>query len=857
MTAIKNTTPLMQQYFAIKKQHKNNLLLFQVGDFYELFYEDAQKASSFLGITLTTRGKQNDQPIPLCGVPVHTINFYLPKLIKGGFTVALCDQLEEAKPGMVVKRGVTRVLTPATLIDDPLLDAKNASYLLAWFCGKEQWSLIFCELLSAQIYATTLPANSLKELEAELVRFRPDEIIASGYDAVFSYGTLLETLRITYHYQAYNELPTKEASSWVATLTHNNPKEYSANINCALATLHWYLDKTAHTKALTQLHHIHYYKSHDYLVLDAPTQRSLHILRNNELTSENTLFSVLDHAATTMGSRMIKKWLAKPLVNTQEINERLRIVELLTQSSFFRKTITTLLQQSGDIERIVGRIALQRTSHKDLRSLTKALIIYQDLKKLLVEYLSIPLFKELCTLIEQTHELANFLTRSINQNEECTEIIRRGFNDQLDATRHLIENSTQQLVALEHEQQQATGINSLKIRYNSLQGYYAEITKTNLHLVPSYYVRCQSLVGKERFTFEALKKLELEILHAQETIQKLECDMLNNIINHMLRFINPLRSLSDCLAQLDALLSFAYAACTYGYTKPITSTKNQIVIKEGRHPVLAKKLGHSFVHNDVFMNDHEKMLLITGPNMGGKSTFLRQLATMAIMHQCGSFVPATHAELPLFDRIFTRIGAGDDLAAGKSTFLVEMEETATICTATHKSLVILDEVGRGTSTYDGLAIAQALVEYLHTTIKPFCLFATHYHELTSLCNTHPGIVAYHATSAQTEQGLVLLYKIARGNADGSFGLEVARLAQLPESLLKRAHELFHQFTTTKYNIPSSGNTELTQKKHATTKKLEDQCAQFSFIKHIDFNELSPKKAFDMLWELRERINDQT
>ncbi|TET06257.1 DNA mismatch repair protein MutS [Candidatus Dependentiae bacterium] len=884
-------TPLIQQYFAIKERYHDMLLFFQVGDFYELFFDDAKKASAFLGIALTKRGTCNGKPVPLCGVPIHAVDHYLSKLIRGGFKVAVCDQLEEPKPGKVVERGVTQVFTPGTLTDSNLLDEKSASYLFSFFPTEKQWGLLFGELLTAQLFATILPSTSQKLLDAELSRFFPDEIILPALQNVHSLHSFFRQRGYfisVMPFDSYDKQLLENTQQWVQR--QFKPEVYAqleANHTLLLSfsLFHHYLKKYQEV-ALAQFSTVNFYQPDDYLFLDAATQSNLELLKNSQDGGrKNTLFAVLDSAVTSMGSRMIKKWLVRPLVNQEAIEQRLDSVEIILQHIVLMQQLEELLSKIGDIERIVGRITLGRAGVNDYLLICNALSYIPALKQLLQSHGQNSLLVSIAVSMQNFTTLIQLLKAALNDDSDQARIIKRGFDKYLDELCDLVEHGNQQFIMLEQREQKKTGIASLKVGYNQVHGYYIEVTKPNLRLVPDYYIRRQTLSGKERFITQELQEFEHKVLAARSEIETVEKEVFDRVKREVLLYSNGLRKLSWAISHLDALLGFARVAYNNGYIRPTFNDRCDIIIKAGRHPVVERVLTANFISNDVQLTNEESLWIVTGPNMGGKSTYLRQVALICIMAQCGSFVPAKEAHLALLDRIFTRIGAGDNVAEGKSTFLVEMEETATICTqATPNSLVILDEVGRGTSTFDGLALAQAVVEYIYKVIQAKCLFATHYHELTLLKDYFPGIVSYYAASKKTSKGVLFLYTITKGVADGSFGIEVAKLAQLPEAVIKRAQEVLWVLTTAEEhqseaivgslgslkkdrktkvkkedNVVFSGAYEQLMQENSDLKasvgkiceKIKQYERRIALLEKIDFDELSPKQAFDLLWRFKE------
>jgi len=860
MSANSKLTPLMKQYLQIREAYPDAILLFQVGDFYELFFDDAIKASSFLGIALTKRGKHQGKDIPLCGVPVHALKHYVTKLVKGGFKVALCDQLSAPKPGTVVERGVTQVFTPGTLTDESMLDTKAASYLLSLHPYEDKVGLVFGELLTAQLFATTVLADSLRGLESELHRFFPDEIIVPDTKEAASFSRHVQKLGFLVSVAPQRAEHEDESHVWIekqfddstrATL-HKQP-----SILQTVRLLYHYLERTQ-KNSLNQLNAISFYQPYDYLFLDAATQRNLEIIKNNnDASSSNTLFAVVDHAQTSMGSRTLRKWLTRPLLHHKAIVQRQEVVGLIASNVSRMQKLQQSLCQLADLERIVGRIALRRALAHDYCALKNSLCIIPTLKKYVSEMSSSSLALALADKFFDYSSIVDLLDKSIEEGGG-PHIIKNGFDDELDRLRDLVEHAQQAIIKLESHEIQRTGIESLKIRYNKITGYAIEVTKPNLSKVPDDYMRQQTLTNRERFVTQELLDLQRDINRAHNEIAGVEADVYEKVKLKIEERLADLRKTAYALSYLDALYGFAQCAYENNYCKPEFNESRDVRITGGRHPVVEQKVQGQFVANDSALTDDQSLWIITGPNMGGKSTYLRQVAHMCLLAQCGSFVPATAASLPIVDRIFTRIGAGDNVAEGKSTFLVEMEETAVICSsATQKSLVILDEVGRGTSTFDGLAIAHAVIEYIHSVIGSRCLFATHYHELTKLPDEHPGIVNYHMVSKKTHDGIAFVHRIEPGTSRGSFGIDVARLAQLPPQIVSRARTLLaeleaassHHHGTTFDPATIDSSDAVRDLQHALEKKEE----LLEVIRSINCDELSPRGALDLLWDLKSKL----
>lgn len=850
--AEQKNTPLMEQYFGIKDQYPDALLFFQVGDFYELFFEDAKLVASFLALTLTKRGKNKGEDIPLCGVPVHAASHYLAKLVRGGFKVVMCSQLEKPQPGTVVKRGVSQVFTPGTLIDDQLLDNKSASYLLALNPLNDSWGVVFSELLTAQLFATRLPAGSIKLLETELSRFSPDEIILPKTAEA---DVLCKTLRSMGYPVSFSQAfePQEVAVAWVEQQLAAGPKdllENGSSVFQTLQTLYWYLRKNQ-AASLPLFKNVHLYDSQDYLILDLATQKNLEILSDNNGSKQHSLYAVLDKAVTSMGSRTIKKWLQRPLVQEDSIRQRQEFIKQLLLQPMILMQLEEAMGKIADLERIIGRIALEKAVLRDYQALKNSLLSVPAIKNILLALIQAPISRALAEKIIDLSKLESLLQASINDDVlQPDTLIKQGFHHELDALRHLAGNAQQEILALEQRQIAQTGVGSLKVRFNNITGYYFEITDANASSIPTTYRHVQTLANRKRFTNDELVMLERNITRAQQETAVLEQEVFAHVKKEVLGYLAPLRNLTQSLAYTDALLGLAKAAYDQSYVQPTFNNNRIVDVMGGRHPVVERELSGNFIKNDVRLNDSARLIVLTGPNMGGKSTYLRQVALISIMAQMGSFIPATAGTLPIFDRIFTRIGSGDNLAQGKSTFLIEMEETATICTqATKNSLVILDEVGRGTSTYDGLALAQAIIEYLAGVIGVSCLFATHYHELTVLEKSFKSIKNYHAECLDRNGSIIFTHCIKSGATNQSFGIHVAELAAIPGVITARAKELLK-------NLNNGHQQELF--KHQGVPQVDKTCSVrhevamgiVSTLAALDLNSLSPKDAFDFIWKLQ-------
>lgn len=871
---IEKNTPLMQQYFDIKSQYPDTLLFFQVGDFYELFFKDAQIASAYLAIALTKRGKNKGEDVPLCGVPVHALNHYVTKLIKGGFCVAICDQTSKPQPGTMVQRSVSRVLTPATLTETAMLDDKSASYLLSFFPTQQSVGLLFGELMTAQLFATAIPINDTRLIENELIRFFPDEIVMPRTIASSAWPTYFKRLG---YYTSFIDQPqaTDIAGpdipvAWLTAFEQKTQQQLTQlpAVGHSLATMYRYLERS-NTKALEQFKTVTFYQPDDYLILDAATQKNLELINNSQDGGrKNTLLAVLDHAKTAMGSRTIKKWVQRPLVQPAAILQRQEVVAALRNNVTLLHQMEQQLAQVADIERIIGRIALRRATVHDYRALLDSLRLVPTIKLYLSQLNTLSLAQTLTTAIGDFTPLEQLLSSSIADDPATGITIKQGFDHQLDRLRYVLANGQQEILKLEQLEVAQTGISSLKIGYNQISGYYLEVTNTHTEKIPDRYTHQQTLANRKRFTTPELKALENDLFKAQNELEAIETEVFERIKIEVDSYRSQLRQLAQSLASVDALFGFAFAAYEYQYVTPQFNDNRVIHINSGRHPVVEQALGDAFIPNHTELHDAQSTWIITGPNMGGKSTYLRQVALICVMAQCGSLVPAAAAQLPIIDRIFTRIGSGDNVAEGKSTFLVEMEETATICTqATANSLVILDEVGRGTSTYDGIALAQAIVEYLHQKIGARCLFATHYHELTSLADRFTGIINVHTACKKVNDTIVFLHTVKPGVAGGSFGLEVAKLAQLPQPIINRATTILNQLVTAAgdagrqrslFAAITNAEPSTTACNHeATIATLEAKIATYEhhlqILHAIKPEDLTPKQAFEVVWRFKETL----
>ncbi len=787
-------TPAMHQFAKAKQDYPDCIIFFRMGDFYETFYQDAEICSKELGITLTARGK-GDSRAPLAGIPFHAVDTYLPRLIKRGYKVAICEQIEDPKQAKgIVKRAVIRVVTPGTVLEDSLLDQKSNNYLAAVFKDK-LYAFAVVDISTGEF----LVASDLTQEQVvhELLRFHPTELVlpksmrsdASVFQPLDSFVNYFDDYLFQYR-QAYKTLISH---FHVLNLHGFGIEEKLGAINVAGGLLQYVLD--TQKNQMRQINSIRVHHLKQYMVLDRTTILNLELLRNiREGTERGTLFYTLNKTITPMGARMMRSWLLHPLLDMAIIRERHDAVEEFTQNIFLKEQLRKHLGEIYDLERLIARINYGSANARDLLGLRRSLEQLPQLKRTL---LTAPLNTS-CLEFEDTSDILQLLERSISEEAPAVvrngNLIKAGYSKELDDLRDVAHGGKGWLLELEQQERQRTGINSLKVGFTRVFGYYIDITKTNLHLVPPDYIRKQTTANGERFITPELKEKEALILTAEERILDLEYRLFMDILKEVAQKTLALQSIARKVAQLDCILSFAHLASSEHYTRPVVSKKYLLEIIDGRHPVVEQLSSEQFVPNDCVIDSQQHLLIITGPNMAGKSTYLRQVALIQLMMQIGSFVPAKEAVLSCVDRIFCRVGASDDLSMGQSTFMVEMSETANILNnATQQSLIILDEIGRGTSTYDGVSIAWAVAEYIHNTLKAKALFATHYHQLNTLKEIYPGIENYYSAVKEMQGEIIFLRKIIKGSTDKSYGVEVARLAGLPSCVINRAKEIMATF----------------------------------------------------------------
>ena len=862
---MENLTPMMKQYLSIKKQYDDCILFFRLGDFYEMFFEDALKASKELEITLTQRDCGMAEKAPMCGIPHHVSETYISRLVEKGYKVAICEQVEDPKFAKgIVQRDVIRVVTPGTITDQTVLDEKTNNYLVSIYLDDSGVGISYVDNSTGEMYTTEflgeLSENNIFLID-ELGKILPSEIICN--DKINNNTKLLKILEWTInpYINSYKESDIEKDNLASLVTEHFNGKsldelEINNKIYSIIATskLIDYLYKTQKS-SLEHINNLSYYKPNNYMVLDINTRANLEIHETIiKRDRKGALIGLLDKTSTSMGGRLLKKWLEQPLINIKEIEKRNNVVEYFLNNIVIMDDIKTYLKQIYDIERLASKISNGNCNARDLLSLRNSISVLPDIKKLLKNLQNLELVNMSINL-DSLDDIYSLLCKSISENPPITlkdgGIIKEGYDKDLDQVKEACLKGKEWLSTLEAREKEKTGIRNLKIGFNRVYGYYLEVTKSNISLVPDYFIRKQTLANSERYYTEELKNMEDKILGSEEKSLILEYEIFTRIRDEIKKHIDRIQTTSKIISQLDVLNAFAQVAYKLNFVKPSLNTKGVIEIIEGRHPVVENNIQNNlFIPNDTYLNTKDRMVqIITGPNMAGKSTYMRQVAIITLLAHIGSFVPASKANISIVDRIFTRIGAQDNLSQGESTFMVEMNEVSNIIkSATKDSLIILDEVGRGTSTYDGLSIAWAIVEHITTNIKAKTLFATHYHELTQLQNGNNNIKNLTIVAEESGDQIVFLRKIVEGSTNKSYGIEVAKLAGIDESVINRANEILsliegnHQI-----NINSKVKEEPKQLNLIDYKKdyYVDK------ILNLDIDNMTPKEALNILYSLKE------
>ncbi|MCX7820548.1 MAG: DNA mismatch repair protein MutS [Brevinematales bacterium] len=859
MNEMTKLTPMEKQYKEIKSRHLDKILFFRVGDFYEMFFEDAKEASSILKIALTSRNN-----IPMAGVPYHAANYYIQKLLQNGKKVAICEQTEDpAKAKGIVKREIVNIITPGTVVEENFISSFENNYFCSIFYD-DDFSLLFSDISTGEVF---LIDGDEKTVIEEINKFLPKEIIAnekSKETSIFKENLLVE---VQYYPEWYFE---KRFVEFFENIEKPKLKKVFTSFINYLYETQGINDKDFKEKLGNLIKNIEYIKREKFLEMDDFTVRNLELLKNMQDGSKKyTLLDVLDDTITPMGGRYLRNSILMPLCNLKLIQQRLNYVESFFNNGILLSHTREILKNISDIERIASRISLKKVIPKDLKQLSFSISNFNLLKKEISTEMEL---YELVKDVPDISEVVNLIENAIVDDPPSTfngEVIKRGFNKELDELRNILSESKDYIIKLQEREKERTKINSLKIKYNQVIGYFIEISKVNLDKVPDYYIRKQSLVGAERFTIPELTDYEMKIATASVRISSLEEEIFNQILEECFKHIKTIHNISKLVALIDFYSTLAKVAKENNYVKPVLTDSLEININNGRHPVVEKYIGRgSFVPNDTNLGDEEnRILIITGPNMAGKSTYLRQNALIVIMAQMGSFVPAEVARIGIVDKIFTRIGASDNLSGGQSTFLIEMQEAARILSkSTPKSLIIMDELGRGTSTYDGLSIAWAVIEYIHEHPEKCgkTLFATHYHELTSLAD-RKGIKNYSVAVREYNDELVFLRKVLPGPSDKSYGIFVAKLAGMPEEVIERAKlilaTLEKEGQIAMKNIENIFDKKFRQKSLKKSEQLNlfpdmPYSEAIERIKMADLNKMTPIEALNFLSELKKLVENE-
>lgn len=865
-------TPLMAQYFKIKKANPDTILLFRVGDFFETFEEDAKTTSKVLGITLTKRANGAAEDVPLAGFPFHAIDTYLPKLVRAGYRVAVCEQVENPKFAKgLVKREVIEVVTPGVTLSDKLLDNKKNNYLMALCINENLAGVAFCDISTGDFHTYEVASNRLGE-QIELIS--PSEILVSRKDKEILFpvvNKINSSIRISrmedwiFNFDYTKELLLNHFKT--VTLKGFGVENLSSGLVAAGAVLN-YLQDTQKSN-LSHLNKLSVYNPSEYMILDHSTKRNLEITYTmQEGAREGSLISILDKTETAMGGRLLKKWVSAPLRNLEPILKRQESVEELFKEKKYRKDIIEHLKEIGDLERLIARVSTGRATPRELIAIKSSLKKLPVIKSLLSNF-KVSALRQIQTSLDPLSKLVEKIEEAIVDNppNQITDggIMKSGFSMELDELRDISIHGKEWIANLQKSEREKTGISSLKVNFNKVFGYYIDISNAHKNKIPENYIRKQTLVNSERYITPELKTYEDKILNAEEKISDLEYQLFNEVRSIVAQETEIVQNNAKLIAMLDCFVSFAECASQYNYVKPELSLSDEIEISDCRHPVVERILppGEKFTPNNCKLNntDHQ-IIILTGPNMAGKSVYLRQVGLIVLLAQIGSFVPAKKARIGIVDRIFTRVGASDNITAGESTFLVEMQEAANILNnATSKSLVLLDEIGRGTSTFDGISIAWALTEYLHENpeVAAKTLFATHYHELNEMADLFPKIRNYKVEVREYDDKVIFLHKVNPGRADHSYGIQVAQMAGLPLFVTNRAKEVLNNLESkelTPYEIKKERLKKLKQEN-------DNQIGLFEFrddklrseIDNIELNNLTPIEALNKLSEIKKKMKE--
>ena len=842
-------TPMMQQYLDIKKDYVDTLVFFRLGDFYEMFFNDAYIASKELELCLTGRDAGAKERVPMCGIPHMAVDTYIDKLTEKGYKVAIVEQLEEPGVSKIVRRDVVRLVTPGTNIDKGSISENKNNYLVSVTESKGEYAICYIDFSTGESYATKI-INTVDLLINEILILGSKEIIVPSKFNKIAIDVLKNKYQIVISVCDEVDLDNNWHNLYKAINDDAIIESFGRMINYIMRT---------QKRELLHLKPLEYYSSKQFLRMNIHTINSLELIENQRNKERlGSLLWLLDHCQTAMGSREVKKWITRPLIDKKEILKRYEIVESLIKNYEVKESIISSLKNVYDLERIVGRISYGNCNARDLIQLKNSIKNLPELKEN-IEKINTSYSSDLASMLDTLVPLYELLERSINEDAPITlrdgDLIKPNYNEELDKLRDITKNGKDWLIKYEAEQKERTGIKTLKVSYNKVFGYYIEISKMAAQAITDdmQYIRKQTLANAERFITPELKEYETLLLNSKDKTIELEYDLFSEIRLECSKYINNLQMDAKVLAIVDTLLSFAIVSEKNNYVKPIINDNRVINVVDGRHPIVEILNEEMFVSNDISINENYNMLLITGPNMSGKSTYMRQLAIIVIMAQIGCFVPAKSAMLPIIDQIFTRIGASDDLVSGKSTFMVEMMEVNNaLKQATKNSLILFDEIGRGTATYDGMALAQAIMEYVHEKIGSITLFSTHYHELTVLDKTLKRLKNIHVSAKDDKNTLVFLHKVIDGPSDKSYGINVAKLAHLPNPVINRAQDILNYLEETK------GKTEIEMDLFSFDEEkveIKETPEVIQILNDVNADDLSPREALSLIYELKRKINE--
>ena len=868
-------SPMMEQYFQIKKNYADTLLFFRLGDFYEMFFEDAKIASKELELVLTGRDCGQEERAPMCGVPFHSADSYIAKLVSRGYKVAICEQVEDPSQAKgIVKRDVVRIVTPGTVIESSMLDEGKNNFLASIYITDKSCGAAFVDVSTGEVHLDSFSDGSdANRLMNQLGCFNPSEVLLNKYASSIKEVTRFLNDRLSARTQVLNESDYDETLLKEKVVSHINEnsedfQEFNRNnaLLLAFGSALNYLENAQKTK-LENINEVEFFGADKFLSLDLTARRNLELTETQiRREKKGSLLWVLDHTKTAMGKRLIRNWVEQPLLSFPLISARQNAVEELVNDTILLDTEMSLLSDMYDLERIMTRIVYGTANAKELRTLSLTIDKLQGIKASLKGVKS-KMLNEIYDEIDLLEDINSLINASIVDEPPLTVreggMIRKGYNEELDSLHDIVDNGKGYLTAVEQSEQEKTGIKKLKIGYNRVFGYYIEVTNSFKDLVPEHYIRKQTLANCERYITQELKELESKVLGAQERIVRIEFELFSQIRSKIADELERVRVTGKAVARLDVLCSLAYTAVTNNYVRPTVDTSDDVIIKDGRHPVVELMLGGApFVPNDTHLDCGDyRSAIITGPNMAGKSTYMRQVALIVLMAQIGSFVPASSAKIGIVDKIFTRVGASDDLSQGQSTFMLEMTEVADILkNATAKSLIVFDEIGRGTSTFDGMSIARAVLEYTadKKKIGAKTLFATHYHELTELENTVDGVKNYNTSVKKRGDDITFLRRIVKGAADGSYGVEVAKLAGVPKTVVENAKVILKSLEE-QQRVSLGAPTKIIEKEETEELQLSfSSSGKESFVekvKNIDINTLTPIEALTKLFELQKEAEN--